>query len=83
MGEHSGAQETRKDHPAPVYRFRVDKQLFESHERYLTGAAILTLAGLDPSLLILSRPRRAASALKLRPIRQSTWRIRASSASSR
>lgn len=53
MGEHDQTHDTKKDHPAPVYRFRVDKQAFESHERYLTGAAILAIAGLDPALLIL------------------------------
>lgn len=55
MSEHNAKQEKSKPDPAPVYRFRVDKQAFETHERHQTGAAILAIAGLDPALVILVR----------------------------
>jgi hypothetical protein len=44
-----------KGHPTPMYRFRVDKATFETDQQYLIGAAILAIAGIEPSQVILVR----------------------------
>lgn len=48
-------QDDHKGRPDPVYRFRVDKAIFETPKRYLTGAEILAIAGIDPVQVVLIR----------------------------
>jgi hypothetical protein len=47
--------DARKGRPDPVYRFRVDKTLFETSKQHLTGGEILAIAGIDPSQVVLIR----------------------------
>lgn len=61
-GNHDqGKQDDKKGHPSPVYRFRVDKAVFETPKRYLTGAEILAIAGIDPAQVVLIRAEKGGA----------------------